>query len=171
MERAAQRQPHLGVAVPAELEHRALRREQVERELEPGGRRARVHDQVAPAGRVLRPREAGAEGGRDLGPRGVDVDERDLDPGEAGEQAGDAAADHPGADDGDAVADQRRRVPQGVHGGLDRAGEHRARRWHAVRDDGHGAAGTTYAVWCGYRQKTVRPRSSGGPCSTAPTFR
>src|SRR3954447_6589090 len=32
-------------------------------------------------------------------------------------------------------------------------------------------AGTTYAVWCGYRQKTVRPRSSGGPCSTAPTFR
>src|SRR5215208_1331457 len=32
-------------------------------------------------------------------------------------------------------------------------------------------AGTTYAVWCGYRQKTVRPRSSGGPCSTAPTLR
>src|SRR6185503_15206672 len=32
-------------------------------------------------------------------------------------------------------------------------------------------AGTTYAVWWGYRQKTVRPRSSGGPCSTAPTFR
>src|SRR5215211_5051069 len=32
-------------------------------------------------------------------------------------------------------------------------------------------AGTTYTVWCGYRQKTVRPRSSGGPCSTAPTFR
>ena len=32
-------------------------------------------------------------------------------------------------------------------------------------------AGTTYAVWCGNRQKTVRPRSSGGPCSTAPTFR
>src|SRR5919198_2695754 len=32
-------------------------------------------------------------------------------------------------------------------------------------------AGTTYAVWCGYRQKTVRPRSSGGPSSTAPTLR
>src|SRR5215210_4689606 len=32
-------------------------------------------------------------------------------------------------------------------------------------------AGTTYAVWCGYRQNTVRPRSSGGPSSTAPTLR
>ena len=32
-------------------------------------------------------------------------------------------------------------------------------------------AGTTYAVWCGYRQKTVRPRSSAGPSSTAPTLR
>ena len=113
MERAAEREPHLGVAVPAELEHRALGREQVERALEPGRGRARVHDQVAPAGGVLRAREAGAERGRDLGPRRVDVDERDLDRREAGEQAGDAAADHPGADDGDAVADQRRARPTG----------------------------------------------------------
>ena len=55
------------------------------------------------------------------------------------EQAGDAAADHPGADDGDAVADQRRRVPQGVDGGLDGAGEHGARGRHVVGHDGHGA--------------------------------
>ena len=33
------------------------------------------------------------------------------------------------------------------------------------------AAGTTYAVWCGYRQKTVRPRRAAGPCSTTPTLR
>ena len=111
MERAAQREPHLGVAVPAEVEHRALGREQVERALEPGRRRARVHDQVAAAGGVVRQREADAERGRDLGPRRVDVDERDLDRREPGEQAGDAAADHPGADDGDAVADQRRARP------------------------------------------------------------
>ncbi len=68
MERAAQREPHLGVAVPAELEHRALGREQVERALQAGRRRARVHDQVAAAGRILGTREAGAERGRDAGP-------------------------------------------------------------------------------------------------------
>jgi hypothetical protein len=32
-------------------------------------------------------------------------------------------------------------------------------------------AGTTYRVWCGCRQNTVRPDSSGGPCSTTPTLR
>ena len=32
-------------------------------------------------------------------------------------------------------------------------------------------AGTTYALWCGCRQNTVRPSSSGGPCSTTPTLR
>ena len=32
-------------------------------------------------------------------------------------------------------------------------------------------AGTTYRVWCGKRQKTVRPASSAGPCSTTPTLR
>jgi hypothetical protein len=68
MECAAQREPHLGVSVPAEVEHRALGREQIERALEPGRRRACVHDQVAPAGGVLRPREAGAERSRDVGP-------------------------------------------------------------------------------------------------------
>ena len=139
VEGAAQREPHLAVAVPAELEHRALGREQLERALEAGGRRARVHDQVAVAGGVLRPREAGAERRRDLGPRRVDVDERDLDAREPREQAGDAAADHAGADDGDAVADQRGRVPEGVDGGLHRAREHGARRRHVVGHDGHGA--------------------------------
>ena len=33
------------------------------------------------------------------------------------------------------------------------------------------AAGTTYAVWWGCRQKTVRPTRSSGPCSTTPTLR
>jgi hypothetical protein len=32
-------------------------------------------------------------------------------------------------------------------------------------------AGTTYRVWCGYRQNTVLPVSSAGPRSTTPTFR
>ena len=139
MERAAQREAHLGVAVPAEVEHGALRREQVQRALQPGGRRARVHDEVAAAGGVLRQREGRPERGRDRRPCGVDVDERDLDRWESRQQPRDAAADHPGADDGDAVADQRRRVPQGVEGRLDGAREHRAGGRHVVGHDGHRA--------------------------------
>ena len=32
------------------------------------------------------------------------------------------------------------------------------------------SAGTTKRVWCGYREKTMRPISAGGPCSTRPTL-
>ena len=32
-------------------------------------------------------------------------------------------------------------------------------------------AGTTYDVWCGCRQNTVRPTRSAGPRSTTPTLR
>ena len=32
------------------------------------------------------------------------------------------------------------------------------------------SAGTWYKVWCGYRQNTVRPSNSAGPCSTWPTL-
>ena len=68
VERAAEREPHLGVAVPAEVDDRALGREQVERALQPGRRRAGVHDQVATVGGVRRQREVDAERGRDRGP-------------------------------------------------------------------------------------------------------
>src|SRR4051794_41066590 len=37
VEGAAEREPHLGVAVPAEVDHGALGREQLERALQPGG--------------------------------------------------------------------------------------------------------------------------------------
>ena len=134
-------EPHLGVAVPTEVQHGALGREQVERALQPRRRRARMHDEVAPADGIFWPREAGAECGRDLGPGAVDVDERDLDRGEPRQQASDAAPDHPSADDGDAVSQQRRCIPQGVDGGLDRAGEHGARGRHGVGHDGHRAGG------------------------------
>ena len=67
-------------ASPYQLSSRTVPsgREQVERPLQPGGRRARVHDEVAAAGGVGRQREVDAERGRDVGPAGVDVDERDL---------------------------------------------------------------------------------------------
>ena len=59
--------------------------------------------------------------------------------GEAAQQACDAATDHPGADDGDPVAQQRCGVPEGVHGGLDRAGEDGTGGRHVLRHDGHRA--------------------------------
>ena len=139
VEGAAQRERDLGVAVPAEVDDRALGREQIERLLEPGGRRAGVHDQVAAVGGVGRQREVDAERGRDIGAAGIDVHERDLHGREPAQQACDAAADHAGADDGDPVAEQRRGVPEGVDGGLDRAREHGASGWHVLGHDGHGA--------------------------------
>ena len=78
VERPAQREPDLRVAVPAEVDHGALGREQVERPLQPGGRRAGVDDQVAAVGGVGRQREVDAERGRDAGPAGIDVHQRDL---------------------------------------------------------------------------------------------
>src|SRR3954466_14753055 len=78
VERSTQRQLEFVVAVPAEVDDRALGREQLERPLQPGGRRAGVHDQIAPALGVGRQREADPERGRDVGPAGIDVDERDL---------------------------------------------------------------------------------------------
>ena len=78
MERSSQRKPDLAVAVPAEVDDRALGGEQLERPLEPGGRRAGVDDQVLITGGVSREREVSAERGRDIGPAGVDVDEGDA---------------------------------------------------------------------------------------------
>jgi hypothetical protein len=68
VKRAAQRQSHLGVAVPAEVEHHSLGREQVQRALQPVRCRARMNDQVASAEGGVRLREARAERGRDHGP-------------------------------------------------------------------------------------------------------
>jgi hypothetical protein len=64
-----------------------------------------VHDQVATVGGARRLREVDAERGRDIGPAGIDVHERHLHRREPTQQACDAAADHPGADDGDPVAE------------------------------------------------------------------
>ncbi len=72
---APERQRDVAIAVPAEVDDRALAPEEVERLLEPSGRRACVHDEVAPACGIRWQREVDAQGGRDLGAVGVDVDE------------------------------------------------------------------------------------------------
>ena len=126
VERPTQREADLRVAVPTEVDDGALGREQVERQLEPGGRRAGVYHQVAAVGGAGRKREVCADGRCDAGPAGVDVHERDLDGRDPAQQPCDAAADHPGADDRDPVADQRGGVPEGVDGGFDGAREHGA---------------------------------------------
>ncbi len=126
------------VAVPAQLDDRGIRGEQVQRELQPERRRAGMEDDVLAAGRVLGPREVDSERGCGGRPAlrststSVTCDARD-----AADQPGDAAADHAGADDRDPVADQRRGVPQGVDGGLHGPGEHGPLGRDPVRHHGH----------------------------------
>ena len=172
MERAAQRQLDLVVAVPAEVDDRALGREQVERSLQPGGRGAGVHDQVAAAGGVGRQREPDAERGGDLGAARIDVDERDLDRREPAQQARDAAADHAGADDGDPVAEQRGGVPQGVDGGLDGAREDGAGGRHVIgHDRDRGGRDHVARSGAGTGRRPCGRAAPRGPCSTTPTLR
>ena len=144
VEGAAQRQLHLAVAVPAEVDDRALRREQVQRR----AAARRTSRWRARRGRGRRRASSGrakrdAERRRDLGPAGSTSTRVTSTPGKPGEQPRDAAADHAGADDRDPVAEQRRRVPQRVDRGLDRAGEHRPCGRHVVGHDGTASAGTT----------------------------
>lgn len=149
VERLAQRQGDPPVSVPAQLDHLALRREQFQGPGEAGLGGAGVHDEVALALGPLGQREADAERLGDVRAGRVGVDELDAGAGQPGQDARDAAAHHPGADHGDPVADQRRRVPQGVHGGLDRPGEHRPGRGTFSGTGVTAWAGTTYRVWCG----------------------
>jgi hypothetical protein len=100
-----------------------------------------VDDEVAVSveiGELARQRKVDAQPGGDLGPRRVEVDEGDPHGREAREQAGDTAPDHAGPDDGHAVTDEWRGVPEGVDRRLDRAGEHGTARRQVVRHDGHG---------------------------------
>ena len=147
MERSSQRQPNLGVAVPAEIDDGAFGGEQVERALETLGGRARVHDQVEIAGGIVRQREVDVESRGDVGAPGIDVDQRDAHRRMSLQQPGDATAHHPAAHDGDPVPDCRGGIPQRVDGGLDRAGEHRpSRAVHRPARPRRPLAGTTYAV-------------------------
>ncbi len=98
-----------------------------------------MEDQIAIASRVGGQRELDTERGGDLGPTGIDVHERHLRRRKGAQQARHAAADHSGPDYGDAVAEQWRRVPEGVDRGLDRAGEDGASRGYVLGHDGHRA--------------------------------
>ena len=165
VEAAAERERRRPVAVPAELDDRALRRQQLEGALQAGGRGAGVER----PGRTRRPAVVGRgevhpERGRRRGAGRVDVDERHRDARDPRQQPGDAAAEQAGADHGHPVAEQRRGVPQGVDAPSPRC------RPAPPAPPGTSSgttvtaeAGTTYAVWWGCRQKTVRPRRSAGP--------
>ena len=140
VERAAERERDLGVAVPAEVDHRALGREQVERALQAGRRRARVHDEVA-ARRRRRPARAKptpsapATAARP-GSTSTSVTST------AGNRASRRATQQPTMPAPTTAIRSPTSgggVPQRVDGGLDGAGEHGARRRHVVGHDGHGA--------------------------------
>ena len=77
----------------------------------------------------------------DGGLRAVHVDQHDVDARDLTREPCDGAADHPGPDDGDAIADERRGIPQHVDRGLDRAREHGPAGRNALghhRDGGFG---------------------------------
>ena len=140
VERAAERQLDLAVAVPAELDDRALGREQVERSLQPGGRRAGVHDQVASRRRRRPAARSRRRARRRPRPGRIDVDERDLRPPGTGSAA--RATQQPTMPAPTTVTrspSSGRRVPQRVDGGLDGAREHGAGGRHVLGHDGHRA--------------------------------
>ena len=98
----------------------------------PAPRAAGVDHRVAVARCLVGQREGHAERGSGVGPLRHGIDQGDLDPGDAGEQASRAAADHAGADHGHPVTDQRAGVPQRVDGGLDGTGQDRPAGGHTV---------------------------------------
>ena len=130
----------LGVAVPAQVEDRALGGEQVEGPLEPGGGGAGVHDEVPAAlarrraGRSRRPapprrpRREGSTSTRVTCAPGIRASSR------ATQQP-----TIPAPTTATRSPTSGRGVPQGVDRGLDGAGEHRAGGGHVVGHHGHGA--------------------------------
>ena len=73
-----------------------------------------------------------------LCPLGIDVHEGDAHGREPVQQSCNAAAEHPGADDRNPVADERGGVPQRVDRRLDGAGEDGTGGWDALRHDRYG---------------------------------
>ncbi|MDY7556373.1 hypothetical protein [Cryobacterium sp. 10C3] len=126
MEIGAQHERDRAIAVPARLEDLTVGDHCFEGELQPGGRTARV-DYDVPVTR--RPRDVGetnAQSIRNHLARRVDVDQSDLDPGDAAEQSCDTTPDHAGADDGHPVADKWTSIPEHIDSCFDRAREHGA---------------------------------------------
>ena len=163
VEAAAQRQLDRSVAVPAEVGDGAVGAEQVERELEPGDGAAGVDDEVEVAGRVARaarsrpraPPPAAARGARRR-------------PGSRRRRARRPAA---GPRSSRPCRRRRRRPGRRPAGAASQSAltavstvpASTARRGGTPSGTtATASAGTTYAVWCGWRQKTVRPRSSVG---------
>src|SRR5690348_498272 len=88
----SEREPNVGVAVPAELDDGAFGGEQLERALETGGGRARMHDEITAAVGFLRRRELDVEPSRDVHSLGVDVDEGHAHSGQPAQKPRDTAA-------------------------------------------------------------------------------
>ena len=166
----------LRVAVPAEVDHRALRREQVERELQPGRRRARVHDEVAAlaAWRASAGRgEADAQRRRHGGPGGVHVDEGHL--GTRGSRRAGGRRSSPTIP---APTTATRSPTSGAasHSALTAvstvpASTARSRRHVVGHDDDRLDGHDVRASGAGTGRRRCGPSRSGGPSSTTPTLR
>ncbi len=166
VERAAERELDLGVAVPAEVEDGALGPEQVERRLQPGRGGAGVHDQVAAVVGVLGRAKPTPSASATAARAGSTSTRVTLDRRQPRQQPRDAATDHPRTHHRDPVADHRAGVPERVDGGLDGPGEHGAARRHVVghdgdrarRDDVRRLVGVERRTPCGRAARAVPPR-------------
>ena len=118
VEVGAEADAHRVVAIPGQLHDLPLVAEQLQRPLQPRGRRGDVEDEVAVVGGLLRRHAHRAQPGRERPAPGVGVDELEPPQRHPSQQRGHAGADHAAADDGHPVAVERPAVPQRVDGGL-----------------------------------------------------
>ena len=168
VEAAPERELVVVVAVPAELDDRALRRQQLQRPLQARGGRAGVEDQVAPVGRLVGQGEvhpsAAATSAR-VGSTSTSVT------GRRGSRVSSRARQQP------TVPAPTTATRSPTSGAASQSALTAVSTMPASTARGTGTssgttvtadAGTTYAVWCGCRQNTVRPRRCAGPSSTTP---
>ena len=131
-----QRQGDHAVRVPGHLDDVALVAHQLQGALQACLRGGAVDHDVAVRQGVVGVAEVDAEGVGERALGGVDVDQLQPAQREGSEELGDHAADQPGADHGDAVAEAGSGLPEGVDRGFHGAGEHGAAGGNVVRDLG-----------------------------------
>ena len=161
---------HLGVAVPAELEHLALGASSESDRWRPAEVAlvctTRSRSPAASGG----PREPYAERARDAGAGGVHVDERHVDTGDTGSSR---ATQHPTMPAPTTVtrSPTSGALPQCVDRGLDRAGQHGTVGGDVVRTGDHGIGGDDVRRLVRVEAEDGAAAQGRGPSSTTPTLR
>ena len=140
MERAAERNRHLGIAIPAQFEHGRLESRKRQRGGKTGCRAAGVDHQTRSRPAPLRaPQSSTPSLPASSARAGLISTSVTCAPASCAAQIGSQGADHAGADDRDAAGRQRLGIPDRVERGFHIGGKHGARRRHAIGQRHHGA--------------------------------